>query len=134
MSDIAVDQTPADLPDGGTCLRRRRWPWLILAVVAVLAAVAATITFVWFPRYRPSLRQGERYGVDVSHHQGSIDWARVAADDMSFAYVKATEGGDHVDRRFLEKLGRCGGRRSRAGRISLLHPVHARPGPSRALP
>jgi lysozyme len=45
---------------------------------------------------------GERYGVDVSAHQGSIDWRRVAGDGIAFAYVKATEGGDLTDQRFGE--------------------------------
>jgi lysozyme len=39
-------------------------------------------------------------GVDVSWHQGAIDWRTLAADDVAFAYIKATEGGDHVDERF----------------------------------
>jgi lysozyme len=38
----------------------------------------------------------------VSHHQGPIDWDRVARDDVSFAYIKATEGTDFVDSRFLD--------------------------------
>ncbi len=73
-----------------------------VAVLAALGVVAAVGWYVWVPRYRPSLRAGETYGVDVSHHQGAIDWARVAGDDMTFAYIKATEGGDHVDARFAE--------------------------------
>jgi lysozyme len=44
----------------------------------------------------------QRYvqGVDVSHHQGAIDWRTLAADDIAFAYIKATEGADHIDARF----------------------------------
>lgn len=30
--------------------------------------------------------------IDVSHHQGSIDWAKVAADGVHGAFIKATEG------------------------------------------
>jgi lysozyme len=70
----------------------------VLALVVLL--VVAVGWFRWLPHYRPALRDGERYGVDVSHHQGRIDWARVAGDDIAFAYLKATEGGDHVDRSF----------------------------------
>ena len=51
-------------------------------------------------RHWPDLEAGERYGIDVSNHQGAIDWPAVAADDIEFAYLKATEGGDHVDARF----------------------------------
>jgi len=31
-------------------------------------------------------------GIDVSHHQGRIDWARVRAAGIRFAFAKATEG------------------------------------------
>jgi lysozyme len=56
--------------------------------------------YEWVPTYRPALQDGERYGVDVSNHQGRIDWERVAADNIDFAYIKATEGGDFVDDSF----------------------------------
>ncbi len=46
-------------------------------------------------------------GIDVSHHQGMIDWKRVAADDVSFAILKATEGGDHLDTRFATNLAQA---------------------------
>lgn len=36
-------------------------------------------------------------GIDVSHHQGVIDWERVADTDNRFAIVKLTEGADHYD-------------------------------------
>ena len=39
-------------------------------------------------------------GIDVSHHQGRIDWPLVAGSGVSFAYLKATEGGDFVDPSF----------------------------------
>jgi len=31
-------------------------------------------------------------GIDVSSHQPSVNWAAVAANGISFAYIKATEG------------------------------------------
>ncbi|HEX2068810.1 MAG TPA: GH25 family lysozyme, partial [Actinomycetota bacterium] len=61
-------------------------------VVAILLVAATLVWFIWLPEYRPTLKAGERYGIDVSHHQGRIDWPRVAADDISFAYIKASEG------------------------------------------
>lgn len=36
-------------------------------------------------------------GVDVSRYQGQIDWEILASNDISFAFVKATEGSSHVD-------------------------------------
>jgi lysozyme len=41
-------------------------------------------------------------GVDVSHHQGPIDWARVRGSGKAFAFIKATEGADFRDTRFSE--------------------------------
>ena len=90
--------------------RRRRWPRR-LAIGAAALLLAAVAGWYAVPEYRPPLRDGERYGVDVSRHQGEIDWDRVAADDIDFAYIKATEGGDHVDERFApnwEAAGRAG--------------------------
>jgi len=80
--------------------RRRRWPYIVVGIVLVLATAAAGLWLVWLPNWRPSLHAGDRYGVDVSAHQGSIDWGRAAGDGITFAYVKATEGGDFVDQRF----------------------------------
>jgi len=83
--------------------RRRRWPFVVTGLVVVVPLLVAVIGwFWWWPHYRPALRDGERYGIDVSHHQGEIDWDQVAGDDIAFAYIKATEGGDHLDRRFTE--------------------------------
>ncbi len=41
-------------------------------------------------------------GIDVSHHQGDIDWPAVAGSGVDFAYAKATEGVDFVDSRYAE--------------------------------
>lgn len=51
---------------------------------------------------RPVLRGGERLVLDVSVHQGGIDWQRAAGDGVAGAYVKASEGGDFRDRRFAD--------------------------------
>jgi lysozyme len=39
-------------------------------------------------------------GVDVSHHQGAIDWARLRAGGAEFAYLKASEGSTWRDSTF----------------------------------
>jgi lysozyme len=41
-------------------------------------------------------------GIDVSQWQGDIDWRQVRAAGIDFAYIKATEGGDHLDPKFHE--------------------------------
>ena len=83
-------------------MRRRSVVWalrFIGAVLLVLMPVAAG-RWLWLPNWRPALREGERYGIDVSAHQGRIAWERVAEDGIHFAYIKATEGGDFVDTMF----------------------------------
>lgn len=75
---------------------------MLLAGLLVLALAAAVGWFVAVPRYRPALQPGERYGIDVSNHQGAIDWRAVARDDITAAYIKATEGQTFVDERFAE--------------------------------
>ncbi len=42
------------------------------------------------------------HGIDVSKYQRTIDWPAAKAGGVSFAYIKATEGGDRVDSRFRE--------------------------------
>jgi lysozyme len=72
---------------------RRRTRFFLVAVTVALIILA-----VW-RLYDPGWRYPIK-GIDVSHHQGEIDWTAVAEDDVSFAYIKATEGADWVDERF----------------------------------
>ena len=46
------------------------------------------------------------HGIDVSKYQGDIDWHRVRASGIDFAFIKATEGGDHADDRFEQNWAR----------------------------
>ncbi len=67
-----------------------------------VAVLVPALGYLWFVHYEPDRSRYPIRGIDVSHHQGRIDWAKVAADDVTFVYMKATEGGDHRDRRFAE--------------------------------
>jgi len=40
------------------------------------------------------------HGVDVSRWQGDIDWKALRKHGANFAYIKATDGGDHLDPNF----------------------------------
>lgn len=54
------------------------------------------------------------HGIDVSRWQAEIDWARARRAGVSFAFIKATEGGDAVDPMFdshWRGAGRAGVRR-----------------------
>lgn len=60
-------------------------------------------------RPHPGVAQAHTYpihGIDISRWQGEIDWTAVKAAGTRFVYMKATEGGDHVDPTFQRKIGR----------------------------
>lgn len=45
-------------------------------------------------------RGGLVEGIDVSKYQGNINWKKVRSAGIKFAFIKATEGGDHKDNKF----------------------------------
>lgn len=53
---------------------------------------------VWFNM--PSQKAYPIKGVDVSAHQGQIDWQILASQNLSFVFMKATEGSSWVDKKF----------------------------------
>lgn len=70
------------------------------SLVLLFAAAAVLVYAVYFGYYHVNGVRAAKYpihGVDVSHYQGEIDWEVLAAQDIQFAYIKATEGSSHVD-------------------------------------
>lgn len=51
---------------------------------------------------RSSPRHLAVHGVDVSRWQGDINWSKLRAQGANFAYIKATDGGDHLDPMFMK--------------------------------
>lgn len=46
------------------------------------------------------------HGIDISHYQGDVDWSKLEQTregqfPVRFIFMKATEGGDYADRRFV---------------------------------
>lgn len=80
----------------------------VVAVAVVLASCARQVTSsdrLGDSRPHAGVTAAHKlpiHGIDVSKWQGKIDWSSVAAAGTQFAFIKATEGGDHVDARFLE--------------------------------
>jgi lysozyme len=50
-----------------------------------------------------SLGIAPRVGIDVSSHNGAVDWAKAANAGVEFAWVKATEGQTHVNRDWVKR-------------------------------
>jgi lysozyme len=78
----------------------------MIAVSVVGLATGAAVMF--YPRMEPSTEAYSVRGVDVSAHQGAIDWRVLEVDRVSFAFIKATEGGDFVDAEFANNWRRSG--------------------------
>lgn len=77
--------------------------WLLLA--GVVALVVALGWFVLRNYILPHSVTVDRFrypiaGIDVSKHNGVIDFAQVAADDYQFAFIKASEGKTYKDDAF----------------------------------
>lgn len=54
-------------------------------------------------------------GIDVSHHQGRIDWPLLKPQGVDFAYIKASEGGDVRDPLFAANMKGAGDSRIARG-------------------
>ena len=62
--------------------------WKLLKMCLLIILISTTI----------SLRKEESFGIDVSHHNGKINWNEVAKYERPlFVYVKATEGATYID-------------------------------------
>lgn len=65
----------------------------IVALFAVFLILRALMTFS-----KHTAEDFEVRGVDVSAHQGLIDWEKLSENDLDFAFIKATEGSSFKDR------------------------------------
>ncbi|MGE8720493.1 glycoside hydrolase family 25 protein [Leptospira terpstrae] len=72
---------------------------LFLFTFLLLVYKALDLGLIWF--VYPSDEKYPIRGIDVSSHQGKIEWNLVPKKDISFVYIKATEGGNFKDKSFL---------------------------------
>jgi lysozyme len=76
-----------------------------LSLVAVsstgLIAVAGALLHQGIVRFNyPSFGRYPVQGIDVSHHQGRIDWTKLKGARSQFAYIKASQGATFRDSSF----------------------------------
>ena len=72
-----------------------------LAVIGAVIIIFLLVFFIFFNPFKKTLVNMERVeGIDVSNHQGEIDWKAVSDSGVIFAYLKATEGSTYVDSYF----------------------------------
>ena len=79
---------------------------LLLGGLLTAAAMAAS---VFFSTARVNRSKYPVFGVDVSNYQGDINWQELEAQDVSFAFIKATEGSGHTDESVRRNLDRAAG-------------------------
>ena len=46
-------------------------------------------------------------GVDVSRHNGKVNWERLKYEGIAFAYIKSTEGSSHIDVKYGDNYKRA---------------------------
>ncbi|MBM4780597.1 MAG: hypothetical protein GQE15_23105 [Archangiaceae bacterium] len=69
------------------------------------------------------------HGIDVSRHNGAIDWSAVASAGVNFAWVKASEGADVRAPRFIGNVTAAEAPQVRSGPYHFF--TFCRPGASR---
>lgn len=99
------------------CIKLHRLPKLVWQIGGVFIALfycfwlyfflVAPSGFRWRAIYGdPDYPDGyEIHGIDISHHQGNVNWARlrnalIEQSPVRFVFMKSTEGDSHVDRNF----------------------------------
>lgn len=85
--------------------------WLLFAGACAVSVCLFAALLVWnglILLNNPSKEMYPVRGVDVSAWQGEIDWKVLASQDISFAYIKATEGSTFVDERFAHNFEQAG--------------------------
>lgn len=80
---------------------------LIITIALLFIAGVVLFALVWNGVLLLNGRAARDYpvkGVDVSSYQGEIDWRILSSADLSFAFIKATEGSSAVDKCFARNF------------------------------
>lgn len=78
------------------------------------ATLAALVALISVPPDDPCSPERRLPGIDVSSYQGTVDWKRVKAAGVVFAFARVSDGLEVVDARFAEnftEMKRAGVRR-----------------------
>ena len=97
-------------------IRKLRWSKLwppLLGAVIVVASCYFLLRIIFstsVPSHETAPKGYTVHGIDVSHHQGTINWellrntANIDDCPLAFAFIKATEGSDIVDSQFKKNF------------------------------
>lgn len=70
---------------------------VLASLILIAGTVMALFYFGILHLNDPSKAEYPVRGVDVSSYQGDIDWETLASQEISFAFIKATEGSSYQD-------------------------------------
>jgi len=73
------------------------------AVIGYQTANGLVVDGLAGPKTLKSLGIEVLAGIDVSSHNGTVDWSKAAQAGIKFAWVKATEGQTHINRNWVER-------------------------------
>lgn len=77
---------------------------IICAVIGTAMIAVSCLGSVYFSE---AVVNNEKYpimGIDVSRYQGEINWNKLQQQNVSFAFIKATEGSGHIDEYAAQNL------------------------------
>lgn len=91
---------------------------LKIALICLLLVYVCALVFQWYNTTSKMRRFNsfsdnpfaEKYvvkGVDVSHHNTVLDWNALREQDITFVYMKATEGDSHTDREYTRHYAKA---------------------------
>lgn len=83
-------------------MRRKLWAGAVVFLLFDIILLGILIYQRKIVVNRPSEEEYPIRGVDVSYYQGEIDWPVLAGENITFAFIKATEGSSHIDTKFKE--------------------------------
>lgn len=80
-----------------------KWGMVLFLAIGVVALIGYLLVAYGVIRMNyPSKIIYPVQGIDISHHQGDIDWEAVSNDGWDFVIMKSTEGGDWEDSKFVK--------------------------------
>ncbi len=91
--------------------KRYRKQYTITIIVSMI--IISSVFLIVYDSVKKSRREqfhsfydnkfGHKYpvrGVDVSRHNGKVDWTQLKNEGITFAYIKSTEGASHIDKKY----------------------------------
>lgn len=80
---------------------------ILCSAVGIALIAASSAAALLFSTAKVNKAKYPVFGVDVSNYQGDINWQELEAQNVSFAFIKATEGSGHTDEAVRRNLDRA---------------------------